>query len=277
MAISRSTQLLLAASVLALTACQGTPPTLTLPVVERGASATPLTPSREPPDEALLALARAGRDVATTLGPALKAFQPLLEAVRASRAKHPPQGYRLSQVAGWRFLGGAWNQAEPDGGRRLRAAIETSDGKTPGWDVSVEENYGPDFYPAFPAGVVRVRLEVEQTLASGGRMSATFIAPFGAAGQALEATGTGSIAVLGAAGTIGVEALNARIGIDGAVERGDLVLKSLGTGLTLQFSGTWSQAGLIAATLLRSATPAGTLVQADGRWQIKNDAGAYPL
>ncbi len=278
MAISRFAPLLLAGCVLATTACQGAaPPGPALPVVDRAGTAAVLQPSKEPPDAALLALAHTGLDAAAALGPALKAFQPLLTAMRASRAKHPPQGYRLSQVAGWRFQGGAWSQAEADASRRLRAALETADGNSLGWDVTVEDNYGPDYYPAFPSDVVRLRLDIEQALPSGGRLAVTFIGPFAAAGETYEAVGTGSVAVLGAAGTLAFEALNARIGIDGAVERGDLGLKGLGTGVTLQFSGTWSQAGLVAATLLRSATPAGTLVQADGRWHFKNDAGTYPL
>lgn len=277
MATSRIFVPLLGTSVLALAGCFGPAPfNPTLPVVDRGATpAANAQPAKDAPDDALLALSRTGVEAAQALGPALKAFQPVLEAVRASRAKHPAT-YQLAQVSGWRFLGGAWVQADADGNRRLRAALETAAGTSPGWDVTDEGNYGPDFHPSFPEDAVRIRLDVDLALPSG-RMAAAFIAPVGAAGEAIEATGTGSVASFGPAGTLGFEALNARIGVDGSVERGDLGLKGLGTGATLQLSGTWNQAGLVGATVMKSAAPAGTLVQAGGRWQFKNDAGSYPL
>ena len=278
MATFRPAPSLLVASALALAGCpagagQGPP----LPVVDRTSPGPGLQPSREAPDEALVALARVGVEAANGLGPALRAFAPVLDAMRAARAKHPPTGYRLAQVEGWRFLGGAWIQASADDARRLRASIEDLQGATPGWDVTDEANYAPGFHPAFPAGAVRLRLEVDQALPGGGRIAVAFAGPLGADGEAVDLAGVGSVAALGPAGAVAVEALNAKLTATGTVDRGDLVLKSLSTGSTLQFSGTWSNAGLLGATLLRSATPAGTLVQAGGRWEIRNEAGTYPL
>ena len=278
MAIFRSLRSLLpAAWLVTLTGCPAAPPPgPALPVVDRNGPVV-LQPGREEPDEALRVLARTGVDAATALGPALATFGPLLGALRASRAKHPPGAYRLLQVDGWRFTSGAWIQNAPDGSRLLRAAIEDVDGKVPGWDATREDNYGPDLHPTFPAGAVRLRLDVDQALPSGSRLAAGFAGPLGEAGEAIALTGVGSIVAVGATGALSIEALNARLDAGGTVERGDLGLKGLGTGATLQFTGTWSQAGLLTATLLKSAAPAGTLVQAGGRWEIKNEVGSYPL
>ena len=263
-----------------LTGCAAAPaPSLTNPVgVERGASQAVVAPDSVRPTGELMAIAQLGVEVATVLPVDLQACAGLLTAIRAARTKHPaPAGYALTQVAGWRFLAGWWIQDGPDGLWRLRVTVEDAGDTPPFFDVTDDGNYGPDLQPGFPAALERTHVELDHALPSGPRLAASLVAPLGDAGQNVDVVGTGAINALAPLGSVGIEALNARLGPDGRVQKGEVVLRNLAAGTITQFNGNFAADGLVSATLNRSARQAAELVKVDGRWQVRNATGTYPL
>lgn len=281
LASTRPTVLVAAtAALLALAACaapQTAAPPPTFPVVDRTNATPDPLPATQAPSVQARAAAKVAIEVAASIGPAVRAVAPLLDAFRASRDQHPPAARRLLAVDGWRFLGGWWLGTAPNGAE-LKATLETEAGDTPGWDVTREEAYGPDLQPTFPRDVVRMRFDADQSLPSGARFNFTLVTPLGTRGQVLEATGVGAIAPAPPTPGISVRALNARIGPDGTLMRGDLVLEARLDANTLVIGGEYGPGGLASGAMLTySGRPLGQLVTEGAGWLIRNDAGSFAL
>jgi hypothetical protein len=250
-----------------------------LNIIDSTGTNTEIDPGQDTPDDTLRQLAGAGINAAVLLGPLVKDLGGLAAAFYDARDQHPA-AYRLQEIAGWEFRNGWYNQRDEAGERVLRAQFVDGGGTPPAWDVTRKENYDPELHPGFPGELSQIRFEVDRTLPGGGRMALTVFAELKADRRAvLSAAGSGSLSVPAPLGTASFEALNATFTAGGEVERGLIGLKSPVTGIgTLQFTGEFQRGGLsVGAKLMKNGKAAGEVQLADGRWQIKNSKGSFPL
>ncbi|MFN3431480.1 MAG: hypothetical protein ACK46X_16200 [Candidatus Sericytochromatia bacterium] len=264
-----------ALALTALAACQQAPPLV--PVVAVG-SAAPIVGTNQAPDAPTLQLAAAGAHTALALGPAVAQLAQLAGAFYESRTKHTR--YRvMSGPEGWDFRHGWYARTDSTPDHALRARFEDPTGAPPAFDVTFDVNYGPDMHPGFPANLARMRAELDHQLPSGGKVSLTLVGNLPPnRTERVMATGSGAIAAPAPLTQVGLEALNATFTPFGAAERGDLVLKSLSGGVTLQLSGHYNAEGLEGtAQVLHNATAIGEVGRFDGKWQFRNLSGMYPL
>lgn len=270
--------LALAAMLAVLPACQGEPSPAMVPVQTTGAPTS--TVGGETPDEYIKQLAFAGAHLASLLGETLPRFGPLLGGYFDAEIKHHRPGYRvLSGVPGWEYRHGWYWETPAHAESTLRVQFENHDGQAPSWDVTLDDNYGPELHEAFPTDLVRFRMVVDAAMRTGGRMGVTLLAviPPDKNGK-LEVFGSGSATAPGSLGTIGFEALNATFTVSGPVERGDLVLKLMRGGATYQFSGKFADKGLSEyAKVYRNGQAIGEVGHLDGKWQVFNEGGKYPV
>lgn len=267
--------LLLALAAGSLPACQATPATQ-VPVDAVGSPA-PVTPGG-PPDEATRQLAITGANTAVLLGPAVRELAQLTGEFY--RAKDRYTRYRvMSGPEGWDFRSGWYWRAEPTEGRSLRARFEDASGVGAPFDITFDVNYGPEMHPSFPRELTQLRAELDQPLPSGGKLSVTLLAVLpGDRTARVEAYGSGAAVLPLPLGQVGLEALNASFMPGGALERGDLVLKSLTGGATRQFSGRYHSGGLDGSAQVRvNAELVGEVGFFDGQWQLRNTSGSHPL
>lgn len=262
---------------LSVAACQA-PVLEGRPVRTTGAAIVADNPQAYPPDAETKALAKDGAGVASSLAAGWEDVAPLTVALRDKRAAHPaPQAYRLLQVPGWRFFAGGWVKKN-EAGREVRVVLDDGDASAVNWDAADSANYTDELHPHFPANAVRLRVDLKDTLAGGGQLSASFILPLGEQYQTAQASGLGSVAQFGEIGNLSFEALNARLKGNGTLEIGDMVLRSTVDGATMIFNGTYGPEGLIQAQLLRTGKPAGKLLPAGfGRLLFTNESGDYSL
>lgn len=264
-----------ALALAALAACQQAPPLV--PVVAVG-SAAPILGTNQAPDAPTLQLAAAGAHTATALGPAVAQLAQLAGAFYESRTKYTR--YRvMSGPEGWDFRHGWYWRADGTPDHMLRARFEDLAGIPPAFDVTFDVNYGPDMHPGFPDHLGRLRAELDHQLPSGGKVSLTLVATLPPnRTERVMATGSGAIAAPAPLTQVGLEALNATFTPFGAAEPGDLVLKSLSQGVTLQLSGRYNAEGLEGtAQVLHNATLIGEVGKFDGTWRFRNQSGSYPL
>lgn len=262
-----------------LPACNNQPPVLQAPISQAG-SPIPLVPSKETPDDPLKQLALLGTEVAPLLGQDLARLVSVTRAYYDAYDKFPKaSAYRIQAFSGWEFRQGWFWSLENNEDLSFRARFESASGMGPDWDVTHDGNYGEDFHPTFPGDLVRVRYEYDRKLSNGGRMALTiFIDLPGDRLIPLTAKASGSAYAPTTLGQVGFEALNATYTAEGALEKGDLTLKSLFESTTRQFSGQYGPQGLVGrAKMYKNLHLIGEVGQVDGQWKFVNEGGTYPL
>lgn len=260
-----------------LAACQGAPTQKRLPLRESGQADSSLSPQRGQPDAVLRELARLGIASADALSGAWREAAPLIAAIRDSRKKRTPASYRLLQVAGWSFFAGGWRHQD-ENWRTLRVVLDDGQNRAIGFDVVDEVNFSSGLQTTFPADMNRLRLEIDQTLPTGGQLATTLVGPLGTTGQAIVTSGLGGISQVGALDGIAFEALNAKWRGDQFLDLSEFVLKGMANGVTLHFAGEYNQHGLLKGSLRRAAGAAGEVYPAGlGAWTYQNESGSYAL
>lgn len=269
--------LAIALSALALSAgCQAAP-SPTIPVNAVG-SPVPLPGTDVAPDDTAKQLATVGLQAAEAIGQAVGQVAQLTGAYYDAKAKYTR--YRvMSGPDGWEFRRGWYWRTDNTENRTLRAQFEDATGVGALFDVTFDVNYGPDMHPGFPTELAQLRVEFTQALPGNGQLATTLLAPLPASKlDTVSASGSGSVSAPSPVGSVGLEGLSAAFVPNNPAQPGVLVLKSLASSATYQFSGQYDAKGLAgAAQLIRNGVVIGEAGSYDGQWQVRNKSGNYPL
>lgn len=273
--MTRSLALVLSALAL-LAGCQAEQPA-TVPVNVVG-SPVPLPGADVVPDDTTKQLATVGLQAAEAIGAAVGQVAQLTGAYYDAKAQYTR--YRvMSGPDGWEFRHGWYWRTDNSESRTLRAQFEDAGGVGALFDVTFDVNYGPDMHPGFPTELTQLRVECTQALPGNGQLAITLLAPLPASKlDTVSATGSGSVSAPSPVGSVGLEGLSAAFVPNNPAQSGVLVLKSLASSATYQFSGQYDAKGLSGtAKLIRNGTEVGEAGSYDGQWQVRNKTGNYPL
>jgi hypothetical protein len=269
----------LLAAITLLPGCNNTPNLV--PVVTTGTPAPSPPPFTEAPDDAAKQLATTGANTAVLLGPELQKCASLVSGYYDALSKHPMTLYRVmeSGVGDWDYQSGWYMRNDNTTDSSIRAHFEDESGVPIDWDVTLDANYTPDLHPGFPSGLARVRFDYDQKLPNGGRIALTFFTALpGTRPDKLNISGSGVASVPAPLGQAAFEALDAVLPINGAVESGDIGLRSISSAETLQFVGQFNGSGLSGtAKLLRNTEQIGNVSFENNQWLVRNAGGTYPL